>query len=368
MGRLFDKHIDSRELEAFVSSYSTSGDNRDGLSPDFIREVTRHLESCGDCKSKVLKYRELVNGASNVAGQGLASRGADCPRDKDVDWHEVAAGLWPESKAAQLIRHAALCGHCGPLLRTATSVDDEPTPEEEQFLAKLKAPSRPVTQVKTLPVSPNPSALWRRLRWSVFAPVTAVVLIVAVISTIPRSSKPLSGAEYARFAVNTHKAYAQGSFALDVRATSRQTLNEWFKTNSKLALVLPGSFEVPGEQQPYRLDGARLLQVGGKTVAYIAYQMESGPVSLMVAPDSVAVATGGVEVNFKRVSFHYGMVGGYKVVTWSLHGLTYALASQEGNSTQQSCMVCHSAMRDRDLTHTPAPLHIDRSSFESILQ
>src|ERR1051326_3036574 len=125
MGRPFDKHIDSRELEALVSSYSTSGDNRDGLSPDFIREVTRHLESCSDCKSKVLKYRELLNGLSNVAGQGLASRGADCPRDKDVDWHEVAAGLWPESKAAQLIRHAALCGHCdrcsAPLLPWTTS-------------------------------------------------------------------------------------------------------------------------------------------------------------------------------------------------------------------------------------------------------
>ena len=110
------------------------------------------------------------------------------------------------------------------------------------------------------------------------------------------------------------------------------------------------------------------MQVGGKTAAYIAYQMQTGPVSLMVTPDSVAVASGGVEVNFKKVSFHYGMVEGYKVVTWSLHGLTYALVSQEGNSTQQSCMVCHSAMRDRDLSHTPTPLDTAGNAVGPVLQ
>jgi hypothetical protein len=101
------------------------------------------------------------------------------------------------------------------------------------------------------------------------------------------------------------------------------------------------------------------VQVGGKSAALIAYQMQTGPVSLMVTPDSVAVASGGVGVDYKKVSFHYRMVEGYKVVTWSLHGNTYALVSQEGNSTQRSCMVCHSAMRDRDLSQTPTPLRAE---------
>jgi hypothetical protein len=87
--------------------------------------------------------------------------------------------------------------------------------------------------------------------------------------------------------------------------------------------------------------------------------METGPVSLMVTPDSVAVASGGIIADFKKVSFHYRMVEGYKVVTWSLRGRTYALVSQEGNSTQRSCMVCHSPMRDRDLSQTPTPLRTE---------
>jgi hypothetical protein len=75
-----------------------------------------------------------------------------------------------------------------------------------------------------------------------------------------------------------------------------------------------------------------------------------------VTLDSVAIASGGVKVDYTKVSFHYRTVEGYKVVTWSLHGQTYALVSQEGNGTQRSCMVCHSAMRDRDLSNTATPL------------
>ena len=369
MGRPFDKHIDNEELDALVPSPSESGQDRHRLSPHAVREAVSHVESCADCSCKVSNYRQLMQRSSNVAGSAVTSLGADCPKDGDVDWHEVAAGLWPELKARQLIMHAAQCDHCGPRLRAATSVDDDPTPQEEKRLAELKVPSRPVIQGKPQPIPPNPWSSWRRLQWSVFVPAAALVLIVAVLTTIPRSSPtPLSGPEYAKFAVSTHEQHAQGKLALDVRADSQQTLNEWLHANSKFSLALPASPALPGEERPYRLEGARLLQVGGKTAAYIAYQMQTGPVSLMVTPDSVAVASGGIELNFKKVSFHYGMVDGYKVVTWSLHGLTYALVSHEGNATQQSCMVCHSAMRDRDLSHVPAPLGSAANTVEPAWQ
>ena len=141
-------------------------------------------------------------------------------------------------------------------------------------------------------------------------------------------------------------------------------LNDWVQANAQFSLALPVSPAAPGEERPYRVEGARLVQVGGKTAAYVAYQMQTGLVSLMVTPDSVAVASGGVEVNFTKVSFHYARVDGYKVVTWSVHGLTYALVSQEGNNTQRSCMVCHSAMRDRDLSQTPTPFRAEGNAVE----
>jgi hypothetical protein len=356
MGRPLDKHIDNEELNALAPSSLETGQELHGLSPDAVREAERHVQSCGDCSRKVTKYRELVNRSSNVVVSEAAPPGADCPNDKDVDWHEVAAGLWPELKAKQLIMHAALCDHCGPLLRAATSVDDDPTPQEAKLLAELKAPSRPDFIPRRVPPPLSP----RRFMWWLI-PAVALTVIAFVVSTRPSS---FSGLKFAEFAVNAYRQHAQGNLALDVHSDSQQTLNEWLKSKSPFSLALPASPAAPGEERPYRLQGARLVPAAGKTAVYIAYQMQSGPVGLMVAPDSVAVASGGVEANFKKVSFHYRTVKGYKVVTWSLQGKTYALVSQEGNSTQRSCMVCHSAMRDRDLSHTPTPLR----AIEPILQ
>ena len=350
LGRPADKHISNEELNALVVPSADTGQEPHGLSAGAVREAERHVESCGDCSRKVSKYRQLLGRRSNVVVSEAVLPGADCPKDKDVDWHEVAAGLWPELKAKQLIMHAALCDYCGPLLRAATNVDDDPTPQEEKLLAELKAPSRPDLTPEPVPSLPSPRPF---MRWLV--PAVALILIVAAL-VVPT---PLSGAKFAELAVSTHRQHAQGNLVLDVRSDSQQTLNEWFKAKLPFSLALPASPPVPGEERPYRLEGARLVQVGSKSAVYIAYQMETGPVSLMVTPDSVAVASGGVKVDFKKVSFHYRMVEGYKVVTWSLRGRTYALVSQEGNSTQRSCMVCHSPMRDRDLSQTPTPLRTE---------
>jgi anti-sigma factor RsiW len=355
LGRPVDKHISNQELNALVAPSADTGQKPHGLSADAVREAERHVESCRDCSRKVSKYRQLLGRRSNAVVPILPGAGCPKDKDKDVDWHEVAAGLWPESKAKQLIMHAALCDYCGPLLRAATNVDDDPTPEEEKLLAELKAPSRPDFTPEPVPPPPSPRPF---MRWLVQA-VALILIVAALVMWSPSSPKPLSGAKFAELAVSTHRQHAQGNLVLDVRSDSQQTLNEWFKAKSPFSLALPASPPAPGEERPYRLEGARLVPVGSKSAVYIAYQMETGPVSLMVAPDSVAVASGGVKVDFKKVSFHYGMVEGYKVVTWSLRGRTYALVSHEGNSTQRSCMVCHSAMRDRDLSQTPTPLRTE---------
>jgi anti-sigma factor RsiW len=358
--RPLDRHIDSAELNALVPGAEGAA-----------REAELHVASCAKCAAKVAKYRRVVEELSNARVSGGTARGAGCP--KDVDWPEVAAGQWPELKATQLMMHAALCDHCGPLLRAAaslTTAGDDATPQEEKLLAELKAPARPE-------VIPVPEVEARRgwgVRWLV--PALAALAIAGGLAVRPRASSSLtptagltlmSSAEFGELAVRSHRAHAEGSLPLDVRSESQQTVNGWFQEKLPFALALPASLEQAGEERPNRLEGARLVRAGGKAAAYIAYQMQAGsaslPVSLMVTPNSVAVASGGVEVNFKKVTFHYGMVEGYRVVTWSLHGLTYALVSQEGNTTQRACMVCHSAMRDRDLSQTPPPLLAQRNAL-----
>ena len=347
MGRSVDNHLDSKEFAALVPGAAAEPH---GLSADIVRNAELHIKSCQACRRKVAKYAQLVGGLS-PAVTGSVAAGPQCPRDEDVDWFEVAAGLWPELKARQLIMHAALCEHCGPRLRAAASVNLDATPEEDEFLARLKAPSRPEPII--LP-GPSASKRWALARWLV--PALALLVIVTALFTL-RRAPALSGSKYAEFAVSTHRQYAQGGLPLEVRSDSQQSINDWLKANSPFALALPASPPAPGEERPFRLQGARLVSIANrKTAAFIAYQMEAGPASLVVAPDTVAAASGGVKAEFKKVTFHYRTVAGYKVVTWTLSGKTYALVSQEGNASQSSCMICHSAMRDRDLSHTSTPL------------
>ena len=360
MRRPSDKHIDSQELDALVPSSLESGGELHGLSLEAVRDAEHHVRSCVDCAEKVSKYRQLLRPVSTGAISNPAPAGPDCPNIENIEWYEVAAGLWPELRAKQLIIHAALCDHCGPLLRAAASVYNDPTPQEQELLAELKAPSRPDSMT---PALRTPRSPWQLMRWLV--PAVALILVVGVVATRPRSSTtPLSGPKYAEVALLTYKQQAQGGLVLDIRSDSQQEVNEWFKRKLPFSVTLPASPVARGEKRPYRLEGARLVQVGTKAATYLAYSMQTGPVGLMVAPDSVAVASGGVVADFKKVSFHYGMIEGYKVVTWSQHGLTYALVSHEGVSTQQSCMVCHSAMRDRDLSRTPTPLHPQRNAVD----
>lgn len=370
MGRPFDKHVDEQELETLASSYPYEDGGENSPPTVSVREAERHVAFCADCRRKVSQYRQLVD-RMDVGAFAVDALRPDCP--KDVDWDDVAAGLCPELKTQQLIRHAARCAHCGPLLRAATAAD-EPTAREEEFLAQLKTPSRPaVSGTRETPANHSsslwPVRIWRQLiDWKILVPAAALVIFLAALGTGRRSSSPISGIQFAQFAAHTHEQHARGNLVLEVRADSQSTLNEWLHEKSGFSLALPGSSESPQGQLPFRIEGARQIEVGNKTAAYIAYQMQPDNVSLIVAPISAAVASGGVEAAFNKVTFHYYTIQNYKVVTWSVHGLTYALVSGEGNRTQRSCMVCHSAMRDRDLSRTPTPLSDQKNIRETFLQ
>src|SRR5437879_5929080 len=67
-----------------------------------------------------------------------ATRGSECPEDSE--WPMVAAGLREGGQAETLLRHAAVCDHCGPLLRqSASDFAGDVTAEEEAMLARLES-------------------------------------------------------------------------------------------------------------------------------------------------------------------------------------------------------------------------------------
>jgi anti-sigma factor RsiW len=364
LGRPLDKHLDSRELDSLVPSAFEAGYELPRLSPDVVRDAQEHVRYCAECGAKVSLYQRLVSRSPDSNGLEAAPSTVACPKDDDVDWHQVATGQWPESTATQLIMHAAFCDHCGPLLRAAVSLSNVPAPQKREWLARLMAWFQTDLIRRLVRQIASPSPLMTGL-----GAVAALLMIVGLLATVSSTSPThLSGPRFAEFAASTHRQHAQEGLPLDFVSDSQQTLNEWLKTRLQFALALPASPELPAEKRPYRLEGARLVRVAGTTSAYVSYRTQNSSASLLVTPDSAAAASGGIQVAFKKVTFHYATVNGYKVVTWSAHGLTYALVSDEGNNTQRSCMVCHSAMKDRDLSHTPAPLPTHDNTRRLVLQ
>ncbi len=81
--------------------------------------------------------------------------------------------------------------------------------------------------------------------------------------------------------------------------------------------------------------------------ALVIYEMKNSKISLMVTSDKSAEASGGNEVVSEGLTFHYLTKNGLNVITWSTHGLTYALISSVQGSARGSCLVCHQDMADQ---------------------
>lgn len=138
MTRPFDKHLDSDELDGLVSSHAASVTDSGRSSEQALGEAQRHVESCQDCSRKVQMHKSAQSEILRVATPSNVPVGPDCIAE--TDWLNLAAGLLPEVTTRELMKHAAQCGHCGPLLKNAAeTLSDEVTPSEETLLASLSS-------------------------------------------------------------------------------------------------------------------------------------------------------------------------------------------------------------------------------------
>jgi hypothetical protein len=191
LGRSFNQHIDNQELNALVPSRFEAGNELEANPPLCLIETRRHVALCPECRSKVQKYSLLVKRSSIV--QPNAAPGVDCPQD--IDWHEVAAGLWPELTATQLMMHAALCRHCGPLLRAATRAKCNPAPQQGMHAAMNAPPGRGPARRTRYRLQ-----LWPSIKWLVPAAALIAVAVVWLGTRPAPSPTPLTGVEFAELA------------------------------------------------------------------------------------------------------------------------------------------------------------------------
>jgi anti-sigma factor RsiW len=184
------------------------------------------------------------------------------------------------------------------------------------------------------------------LRWPLL--VAAILLVVAGLLPIPGILRQASANSYVEAAVAAHRSSLNGSLPLEIKSESPSAVTAWFAGKVPFNFRLPEAAEEVGHEQIYRLTGGRLVNYKDGYAALVSYQMQQQTISLLVASSKSAVAAGGEEVPSGGIVFHYSKQMGFAVITWSTHGLTYALVSSLPGSGRQSCMVCHQNMVDGD--------------------
>jgi hypothetical protein len=85
----------------------------------------------------------------------------------------------------------------------------------------------------------------------------------------------------------------------------------------------------------------------GSPAALVMYETQNEKISLLAVSSKTAVIAGGDEVRFGKLTFHYHTNSGFRVITWSNHGLSYALVSSVSAPARESCLVCHQSMTDK---------------------
>jgi len=181
-------------------------------------------------------------------------------------------------------------------------------------------------------------------RWQVLAP--AALTIALCLAIIPNIERRVQAASYVETAVASHRSYINGALRPGLESRSPEEITAWFAGKVPFAFRLPAAESAPGERFPYRLTGATLVSFKGSPAALVTYQGQNDKISLLIDSSKSAVVAGGDEVRFGELTFHYHNDAGFTVITWTTHGLSYALVSSVSDGARASCLVCHQSMAD----------------------
>jgi len=176
--------------------------------------------------------------------------------------------------------------------------------------------------------------------------VATILLVAAGLLPLPGIMQRSRANNYMEAAVAAHRSFLNGSLPLEIQSDLPSVVTAWFAGKVPFTFRLPSSAEESEHQQAYRLTGGRLVDYKGGYAALVAYQMQQQKISLLVSSSRSAVAAGGEEVPSGGIILHYRKQADFNVITWSNHGLTYALVSSLPGSGRQSCLVCHESMAD----------------------
>ena len=165
--------------------------------------------------------------------------------------------------------------------------------------------------------------------------------IALVLAFVPFMLQRVRAADYVDTAVSTHRSYLEGKLPLEFNSDSAGEIAAWFAGKVPFHFQLPASQLGANVDPAFRLSGGRVVSFRGGHAAMVTYHSQREEISLLVASSKSAPAAGGDALRSNGLVFYFTSKGGFNVVTWTNHGLTYALVSSLHGSAQHSCLVCH---------------------------
>jgi anti-sigma factor RsiW len=250
--------------------------------------------------------------------------------------------------------HLRECQSCRSATQAEKRFLDTVRTAEPLYIASPELTSR-VRSVLHLPDTDAANA-WRTSRslrkHRVVATIAAAALLLLLLPILiwrAREREPRSSASsFALMAADTHLRHIRGQLPLEMMSTEPLEVSNWFVNKVDFSVKIPNYQEAPGLEKLYTMEGARLVAYRNEYAAYVAYQMNNHPISLVITSDNVAKTSGGEEIKAKGLVFHYNAIHGLKVLRWSDRGLTYALVSDLEERGQKSCVVCHQDIKEQD--------------------
>ena len=180
-------------------------------------------------------------------------------------------------------------------------------------------------------------------------PLVAMTLVfVGGLVFIPDAVQRVRANDYVEAATRIHRSYLNGFVPLQCRSRSPEVITAWLAGKTPFHFQLPASQSVPNSKPVYWLTGASLVSYKGNPAALIGYETPTEKISLLISSSKFAIVAGGEEVHSGDLTFHYRSGANSQVITWTNHGLTYALVSSLTGSPQRSCLVCHQDMADQN--------------------
>ena len=224
--------------------------------------------------------------------------------------HGYLDGELDAVRAAEFERHLESCPECLAELESQESL----RASLQQAQLRERAPLG--LRKKILQDLPKPAATTRfapRLSWQWLAAAAVLLLAVGGLGWQIASSRLNFSAQQQLSAeiVDAHVRSLQPGHLSDVISTDQHTVKPWF--NGKVDFAVPvRDFADEG----FPLQGGRLEEIDGKTVAALIYGRRKHEVNLFVWPE-----------NASDESVHASSVRGYQLLCWRKAGMEYWLTS-----------------------------------------